>query len=62
MKVEIYSFEAKDGSRQDFTTMDPDEARRFASDNHLIWIANIFEFADSELVEDYSEYEVENEE
>jgi hypothetical protein len=50
--VEIYSFEDRDGVESTFTTRVIAEAKRFARENNLKLIANVFEFADSELVED----------
>ena len=58
MKIEVYSFEDKEGLDQGFTTQDPEEAKEHAQKYSLKWIANIFEFADSELVEDYTSQEL----
>lgn len=53
--VEIYSFEDEDGNEfGGFTTTDIDEAKKYARDNSLVIIANIFEYADSEIVADYT--------
>lgn len=58
MSVEVYAFEDREGnSVSDFTTMDPREAKEFAMENKCCWIARIFEFSDSELVEDFTEEE-----
>lgn len=54
MTIEVYSFENKEGVPHDFTTQDADQARVYAQENGLKWIANIYEFSDSELVEDYT--------
>lgn len=53
--IEVYAFEDEAGAEQGFTTQDPDEARAFASKYHYRWIAHTYEWADSELVEDYTE-------
>jgi hypothetical protein len=54
MMIEVFCFEDADGNAVDyFTTRDIEEARRYAIANGYAIIARIFEYADSELVEDY---------
>lgn len=57
MSIEEYTFEDKDGRESLFTTQDADEARKYAAEHKLKWIANVYVFADSELVYDYTEPE-----
>jgi len=52
MDVEVYTFEDADGVESGWHTMDAQEARDYARERGLKWIANRFEFTDSELVED----------
>lgn len=52
--IELYSFEDADGTEQGFTTRDIREAREFAQKHGYRIIANIFEFSDSEMIEDYA--------
>lgn len=60
MSIEVYTFEDETGeSVTDWTTSDIEEARRFARANFCRIIARIFEYRDSELVEDYSEQDEE---
>lgn len=54
MDIELYSFKDENGNESSFTTQDSDEAREYAKENNLKWIANIFEFSGSELVEDFT--------
>ena len=54
MGIRVYTFEQKDGTKPEFTTQDPNEAKKYAQDNGLKMIANDYEFSDSELVEDYT--------
>ena len=54
MDIEIFSFEDKDGNESGFTTFDAGEAMQYAEKNKLKCIANVFEFSDSELVEDFT--------
>lgn len=52
--IEVYAFEDAEGnSVTDWTTTDPIEAKEFAQENACRWIARIFEYSDSELVESY---------
>jgi hypothetical protein len=54
MNIEIYCFEDADGNSVDyFTTQNIEAARRYAIDNGYALIARMFEYSDSELVEDY---------
>jgi hypothetical protein len=55
MTIEVYTFEEYDGSPTGFQTTDISEARKYARDNKLRLIANIYEFSDSELIEDNTE-------
>lgn len=59
--VEVYTFENADGTEDGFTTTDAVEAREYAKANGLKWIANIYEWADSELVRDYTGWNDEHE-
>lgn len=54
MDIEFYSFKDENGNESGFTTQDADKAREYAKKNNLKWIANIFEFVESELVEDFT--------
>lgn len=53
--IEVYAFEDADGNPDEFTTMDAREAKSYAIANNRKWIARQYEYADSELVEDYTE-------
>lgn len=53
--ITVYSFENAAGPFGSFTTMDLDEAKEYARKGALKVIANEYEFADSELVEDYTD-------
>jgi hypothetical protein len=50
----LYTFEGDDG-KQDWNTMDYEEAREYASKYGYKIIANTYEWTDSELVEDCEE-------
>lgn len=52
MTLEMYTFEDADGHTVEFTTRDIEEAKRYARENKLKLIAQIFEWSESELVED----------
>lgn len=55
MTIEVYAFEDREGnSVTEWTTQDIDEARAYAREHRCRLIARQFEYADSELVEDYS--------
>jgi hypothetical protein len=55
MSIELYSFERADGSEDGtYTTFNATEAREYARRYGLRMIANIYEFSDSELVEDHT--------
>ena len=53
--LELYSFEDANGSERGYWTTDAVRAREYAQQNGLRWIANIYEWTDSELVQDYTE-------
>jgi hypothetical protein len=52
--IEVYTFEDKDGAEQGYVTQDIEEARRYARRYQLRLIANEYEWSDSELVEDHT--------
>jgi hypothetical protein len=55
MSIEVYAFEDKDGNEDGtFTTRDIEEAKRHARKDRLRMMARVFEYTDSELVEDNS--------
>ena len=54
MQVEVYVFEDAAGCESGWTTQDPVEAREYAEKYRLKCIARIFEYSDSELVEDFT--------
>lgn len=51
-ELEVYSFEDVDGVEQTYITPDPTEAKAYARKYALKMIANVYEFVDSEVVED----------
>lgn len=54
--IEVYGFENAAGeATESFTTQDISEAREYARKNRLRVIAYEYEYADSSLVEDYTE-------
>ena len=59
MQVELYAFEDENGELDTYTTFNVNEAREYAKQNKRKLIAQIFEYSDSELVEDYTESEQE---
>lgn len=54
MSIEVYGFESDTGVELSYRTLNITEARRFAQNCKLRLIAYTFEYADSELVEDYT--------
>ncbi len=52
--VEVYTFEDADGAPDSYTTYDPQEAKERAEKYGLKVIALSFEYADSELVWDFT--------
>jgi hypothetical protein len=52
--VELYVFEDSEGCLDTFTTFDSIEARDYASRNSRKMIAQIYEYTDSEVVEDFT--------
>lgn len=54
MSITVYSFENAAGPFGSFTTMDLEEAKEYGRNNALKVIANEYEFADSEPVEDFT--------
>lgn len=62
MRLEVYVFEDADGNEfGTFTTQNIEEAKQYARGNKLRIIARVFEYADSEMVEDYTEKDKEDE-
>lgn len=55
--IEVYAFEDADGNADTYTTQDIDEAREYAKKNRRRLIARTFEYSDSEMIEDYTEEE-----
>ena len=51
--IELYVFEDAEGDIDTFTTFDADEARNYALRYQRRWVAQIFEYADSQVVEDF---------
>jgi len=61
MDIEVYTFEDADGDAfGSWTTQDISEARHYAIRHRLRIIANVYEWTDSELVEDYTEKDENN--
>lgn len=55
-RIEVYTFEDRDGNEfGTFTTRDIREAKEYARKYGLRIVARIFEYVDSELVEDYTD-------
>lgn len=59
LQVTVYTVEARkredtEYPHTDFYTQDYEKAKRYAEDNRLLLIANTYEWADSELLEDYA--------
>lgn len=61
LQVTVYTVEAKEGSAQtpypesEFHTQDYEEAQAYAQERKLRVIGNEYEWADSELLDDYTE-------
>ena len=53
--IERYTVEKANGEPTDFETIDIEEARDFAREIKGIVIARIYEYTDSEMVDDYRE-------
>ena len=53
-EVTVYTFEQKDGTRLDLWTFDAQEADQYARDHSLMLIENTYTWEDSELAEDYT--------
>lgn len=54
MTIEVYTFETDgDAPASDYRTQDINEARQYARQHRFSLIANQYEWADSELLEDY---------
>jgi hypothetical protein len=53
--ITVYAFEDGEGTEDDFTTFNYDEARDHAMKHKLKLIARTYEYSDSELVWDYTE-------
>ena len=54
MAIALYGFEDAEGNPQTFTTFNASEAREYAQKYGLRWIVNIYEWQDSDLVEDFT--------
>lgn len=57
MSIERYTCESGKGVREDWDTEDIDDAREFAQEHHMRLIALIYQFSDSEMIEDYTMYD-----
>ena len=55
MEMELYVFEDEAGVLDTFTTTNADEARMYARENKRLWLCQVYEYADTEIVEDYRE-------
>jgi hypothetical protein len=61
LKLDVYTLEAREGAaatpypESEFWTMDYQEAQAEAQDKKLRVIGNTYEWADSELLDDYTE-------
>lgn len=53
-EITVYTFEDENGSPDTYTTQDYQEARERAQRYHMRLISNTYEWADSELIADYS--------
>jgi hypothetical protein len=62
MDIEVYTFENKYGDEDTYHTQNANDAREYAQKYNLRWIANTFVWDDSELVEDYTERDDDEEE
>lgn len=54
MTLTVYSFEDADGCESGYTTQDYADAKRYAAEYRLRVIANEFEWAESEVVDDFT--------
>lgn len=54
MDIAVYTFEDRDGNEQGWQTQDYHEAETWASKNAMRVIENTYEWADSELVDDFT--------
>lgn len=55
MTISVYCFEDAEGNEfGSFNTQNYEEAKRFASENRLRIVARVFEFADSEYLDDFT--------
>jgi hypothetical protein len=57
VSIERYTFEDSEGREDGYSTMDMGEARDYARAGRLRLIAHVYEWADSEVVEDYTQAE-----
>jgi ribosomal protein L37AE/L43A len=56
MSIEVYAFEDVQGTQfGDWTTQDIAEARAYAAEHHLRIIAHVYEWAESEMAEDFTD-------
>lgn len=53
-EVEVYTFEDADGVEQTFTTQDAEEAKEYAREHGYRAVRNVYEFADSETLCDFT--------
>lgn len=55
MDLTVYTFEDANGAADSWTTMEYDDAKRYAYQWNLRIIANTYEWSDSEPLEDYTQ-------
>ncbi len=60
--IEVYVFEDKDGNPDTHTTQDTREAKEYAEKWELVWCVNKYVFSDSEVVEDFTVKDTEEDE
>jgi hypothetical protein len=52
--IEVYTFEDEHGKQDTFMTFDAHEAREYARKYSLKWLANAYQWVESEVVQDYT--------
>jgi hypothetical protein len=52
--IEVYTFEDEHGTQDTFMTFDAGEAREYARKYSLKWLANAYQWVESEVVQDYT--------
>ena len=52
--IEVYVFEDKDGNPDGYSTQNAREAKEYAEKWGLLWCVNKYVFSDSEVVEDFT--------